>query len=315
MTKVNARPAKRSVPALARCISFCFLLGLATVAYITVPFPKQSQSTYSDPTDQPGVQEPPQGLLRGLQNLMPYREPRLADGCSCVFLDVGANRGIQTRKLFEPELFPRAGWPKQFQKYFGSDIEAIRRDCCSIGVEPNPMHKAELQRLKASYASKGWRVEFLHKAAWTNDHGNLTYLHEFTEERTDHKELSSRLVHHKPGPGAYTEVVGSVDMARFIQHHVLERVWDDKTKNGTIVMKMDTEGAEFQIFPHLLTRGVLCELDFLASEFHFRHAPGNRTEWQQKKNVLYDLLASTCKVDVSDFDDEIYYDSNFTLPA
>lgn len=118
-------------------------------------------------------------------------DQRLGDGCCCVFLDVGANRGIQTRKLFEPDLYPDASWPAVFREKFGS-IDTIRGECCSIGIEPNPMHAAELKRLQDVYNARGWRVNFVNKAAWISDDGGLTFVHEFPEGQSDGKELSSR---------------------------------------------------------------------------------------------------------------------------
>ena len=121
---------------------------------------------------------------------------RLADGCSCVFLDVGANQGLQTRKLFEPELYPNAPWTKLFAESFG-DIASIRSDCCAFGFEPNPIHHPKLRALAAAYNKKGWRTTFIETAAWTED-GNMTFWHEFEKGKDDGNELSSRLMTDSP---------------------------------------------------------------------------------------------------------------------
>ena len=41
------------------------------------------------------------------------------DGCRHVYLDMGTNRGIQIRKLYEPHLFPNAKVLPIFDKFFG----------------------------------------------------------------------------------------------------------------------------------------------------------------------------------------------------
>jgi hypothetical protein len=120
-----------------------------------------------------------------------HQAPQLADGCACVFLDIGTNQGIQTRKLFEPELHPEAKWPAQFKKSFEM-VEHIRANCCSFGLEPNPLHHDALDEVEAAHNKKRWRTKFFHAAAWTSD-GTLTYCHEFAEGKSDGHELSSRL--------------------------------------------------------------------------------------------------------------------------
>ena len=82
-------------------------------------------------------------------------------------------------------------------------------------------------------------------------------------------------------------------------------------------MKLDTEGAEFELFPHLIAQGVLCDLDFVASEFHFFRAPKSKTKeaWQAEKEMYYTLMNGiSCQVKLTDFDDEKYYATNHTLP-
>ena len=43
----------------------------------------------------------------------------ILDGCYHVYLDLGSNRGVQIRKLYEPALFPHAKVLHIFDKYFG----------------------------------------------------------------------------------------------------------------------------------------------------------------------------------------------------
>lgn len=43
----------------------------------------------------------------------------LLDGCHHVYLDMGTNRGVQIRKLYEPHLYPDATVLPVFDKYFG----------------------------------------------------------------------------------------------------------------------------------------------------------------------------------------------------
>ena len=52
-----------------------------------------------------------------LRKLSPEEEENPLDGCLHVFLDLGSNRGLQIRKLYEPHLFPLAPILPLYQKY------------------------------------------------------------------------------------------------------------------------------------------------------------------------------------------------------
>jgi hypothetical protein len=69
------------------------------------------------------------------QSFIVVEEPkREADGCYHVFLDVGANIGVQSRFLLEPEKYPKA---KKADKLFSSQFGTIRdnRDFCTFEFE------------------------------------------------------------------------------------------------------------------------------------------------------------------------------------
>ena len=70
----------------------------------------------------------------------------MLDGCYHVYLDVGSNIGVQVRKLYEPEKYPKAPFLKLFDKYFGSLSKRRQHQpqmadtVCAVGFEPNPHH-------------------------------------------------------------------------------------------------------------------------------------------------------------------------------
>ena len=59
----------------------------------------------------------------------------LRRGCQHAYLDVGSNRGVQIRKLFEPWRYPSATVQPVYERLFGVD----RCRVCAIGMEPNPV--------------------------------------------------------------------------------------------------------------------------------------------------------------------------------
>jgi len=79
----------------------------------------------------------------------------LLDGYNCthVYLDVGTNRGVQIRKLFQPHLYPGAKVLPDFDLEFGPPPRCP--SVCAIGFEPNPRHWDHLDRLQGALRAAG----------------------------------------------------------------------------------------------------------------------------------------------------------------
>ena len=57
-------------------------------------------------------------------------------GCQHIYLDVGSNTGIQVRKLFQPELYPKGLINPYFDKYFGEDrLISVSRELTKLFEE------------------------------------------------------------------------------------------------------------------------------------------------------------------------------------
>ena len=78
--------------------------------------------------------------------------------CSHVYFDMGANIGVQIRKLHEAHLYPGAPAVRLFHQSFGPEPHC---NVCSIGIEPNPMHAGRLSELERHYSRAGVGVVIL----------------------------------------------------------------------------------------------------------------------------------------------------------
>eukprot|EP00483_Globobulimina_turgida_P013160 UN13184 len=90
--------------------------------------------------------------------------------CDNIYIDLGSNIGVQTRKLFEPNKYSKYKSPilDYFNKTFGS-IDERRTKTCSFGFEANPIHEHRLQTISKCYTKKGWNTQFWTKAVFDSD--------------------------------------------------------------------------------------------------------------------------------------------------
>jgi hypothetical protein len=89
--------------------------------------------------------------------------------------------------------------------------------------------------------------------------------------------------------------------------------WASKTDSSKILAKMDIEGAEFHVVPHMLAKGSLCLIDKMMIEWHFRFIDASKVHPMLKSqeafesNILfYTKNAAGCKFNLVEIDDETY---------
>ena len=195
---------------------------------------------------------------------------KLADGCHHVFIDVGANLGVHSRFLFEPDQYRNATTALQiFERHFGSKRDY--RDLCAFSFEPNPAHWPRHQQLAAAYQAVGMRYHPIHAGVSDID-GTMSFYH----ERSNKNEEWGFSVRDN---GGQEEVVPVIRLASWLRDNVLDRqppdvIYGIDTANTInkpkVVMKMDIEGMELIVLPDLITSGVLCQtVDYLFMELHW----------------------------------------------
>jgi len=190
----------------------------------------------------------------------------LLDGCLHVYLDVGGNMGVQTRKLFEPRRYTSTRGARrstcvsiqhQFNKYFGKEANKRQNQVCVLGFEPNPGHLPRLRQLAERYTSRGWRTAYVFGAAGFK---NTTMV--FTSDQTNVVEGGARLSGDcAEGTVPRGKAVGAVnvpvyDFAEFLKTHVIKR--EVPKGNGElprVVAKVDIETAEYPLLGALLAKG------------------------------------------------------------
>ena len=213
---------------------------------------------------------------------------RLLDGCWHVFLDAGANIGIHSRFLFEPERFPKSQFRLVFDTYFGADRDA--QTTCAVSFEPNPTHRAYHQHQAKQYAARGWRYAPMDTAVGPRA-GNLTF---YANVRREAQFVGSKdkvmgvgfgvADREGAGAGIYQRrtpqqriVRHVIDFAAFVMEEVAGRKLPATGSRlaPAVVVKMDIEGVEFALVPRLLeTRG-----SALSTSYRSSGTPANANLW------------------------------------
>ena len=266
----------------------------------------------------------------------------MLDGCYHVYIDVGTNIGVQIRKLFEPEKYPKAYVHPIFDSKFGNITERLKftpdggNTVCAVGFEPNPHHTSYLKEVESSYSKCGWRVKIMTETAASDKNGRTTF---YSDESYKNMEwgggvlpphINSIAVEQKDNTAMqdFTNVA-LVRLSDFLKHTVATRklpfVPPSNSISPNVVMKMDIEGSEVDVIPDLLFTGGLQFINNIVVEWHERLEKiiNRRNAQQQLKLVIQTLskYSETMKnhgakfdFNLINLDDETYYTSKFDLP-
>lgn len=261
--------------------------------------------------------------------------------CHSVYLDVGSNIGVQIRKLYEPQAYNRVDPElirlsqtifKQhadlkevakhtpqvlpiYDEYFGS---APRCNVCAIGIEPNPRHASRLESMQQALRAAGAGVLVLTSTAADVEDGNTSLLlsrSSFPWGPKVNDVGMAPLPASVPLPkslrhSSRLRIVKTVDLARLLLF-IRRTLGHTRSGGSKLVMKVDTEGAEYRLLPHLIKRGAACTVDFMFLEWHLTTKAAHIAA---KRSVTEALSAPACKVVVSSLDDETFLFDGVPFP-
>ena len=106
----------------------------------------------------------------------------------------------------------------------------------------------------------------------------------------------------------------ALDIDKFIHDMLL--VWKSSSiyyptinnKNNLIVTKMDIEGSEFTVLPHMNTKGSLCHMNLMLIEWHVKYF--NTSDKPAMRRIKKDIVKRAkdkrqCSLELVDLDDEV----------
>jgi FkbM family methyltransferase len=166
----------------------------------------------------------------------------------------------------------------------------------------NPRHTNRLKNLEKHYTlTCGHNVHFFTETAVSTYDGTIKFISDddFSNEEwgaTTNLDLNTDNTKNK-------QEVKSLDIAKFILTEIIP--YADK-----IVVKMDIEGAEFNVLPKLIMNGVLCKMNKIFIEFHNSKYSENQKNIVNLATQLINhpefFSIAGCPVQVSFIDDESY---------
>jgi len=224
------------------------------------------------------------------------------DGCLHVFLDLGSNRGLQIRKLYEPHLFPLAPVLPLYERYFGPPEKRNLQEICAVGFEPNAKHTEHLQALAANYSTCGIKVVMFTETGVSDKDAVGSFAADLTlkDDAITHdggarflptdQTLESLKQTHALGGSEVVEVK-LMRVAKFITEVVATRrlPLSAEVEKPRVVAKVDIEGSELQVVTDMVLTGALAVVDNLHMEWHGVHGPGITREGAEAEMI--DLLA------------------------
>jgi len=200
----------------------------------------------------------------------PYGHPGWLSSCRAIYLDVGSNKGVQVRKLYEAEKYVGASILEKFDQVYGPpsrrESPSSHSGLCALGLEPNPKHQPRLREIEKAYKRRGWNVHFYPFAAWSAE-GEMGF--SVTGKRGDN-ELDAAFGAHLDYLQAGSDyTVRTVDLSAFVA---------SLPTNTVKLMKLDIEGAEYETLASMMQKSALCT-NVVEEALIEVHAWGDIKDW------------------------------------
>lgn len=227
--------------------------------------------------------------------------------CKSLLLDIGSHRGVQIRKLFQPECF--AGFDSElvniYEGYFGPNRTDPDSGVCAIGFEPHyKKYGDELRgvemRFNNNVTTNNKRVKiFIGVAVAGHTYKNATLFHDgYDDDDDETSSLFQSIQLSSSNNSRGNTVVEVIDLSAVI--HAAGAV--DKT-----LIKMDIEGAEYAAISSLLASGLFCSTGMVL----MKHHPDLLEEDRKPPDTMIDVLNYVaeelpgCYVRFMDYNDNV----------
>jgi FkbM family methyltransferase len=182
------------------------------------------------------------------------------------FFDLGTNNGDSVK--FFIDKIDRTDKDSYLKGYGAIDNKKWE----IYAVEANPFFNEILGDVKKYSEDKGHKFNlFTETAAWTKNE-KLTFWLDTVNAKRNYYGSSLLKIHPHVIKSGYKNVsVQGIDISELLKQY---------NENDEVVLKIDIEGSEYDIFLHLIKEGTLSLVDIIAVEFHriIKDTPTNELE-------------------------------------
>mmetsp|Transcript_78512 Transcript_78512/g.141635 ORF Transcript_78512/g.141635 Transcript_78512/m.141635 type:complete len:305 (+) Transcript_78512:77-991(+) len=193
-----------------------------------------------------------------------------------IYLDVGGNDGQTVVDFMRRK---SKLWKAASQHM---SAETARLPWHTFVWEPNAQHHAQYDRILAEFPGQ---VTYYEAAAWTTT-GNVTFYREQVKKKSDGSSLLRS--HPRVAANSVASTVRSMSLPDWFRDNVR---YDDN-----VVLKVDIEGAEYDLMSAMMVTGAVCKADVLIVEWHAFADPVQPVKFRER-SVAAEVLkrqASFC---------------------
>eukprot|EP01031_Cornospumella_fuschlensis_P033196 gene33196-40163_t len=210
-----------------------------------------------------------------------------------VLLDFGSNTGVQLYRFCEPSFLPKSPMKMRFNEVFGQN----RTGACIISFEPNPNHIQSIHTVAEYCRARNVPVLQLSKVALWQTDTNMTFYVAVNDVMEIGSSVFLRSKYKKGKVIPVTVQALSVPM-------VFRAVRSNLPRPIPLFVKMDIEGAEFEVLRALIHTNTLCIPSDYEIEYH--HKKIRNKDFPHKISEFMKFVGAGCNpnVTINSLDDE-----------
>ena len=209
--------------------------------------------------------------------------------CKHIFLDLGANRGDTILRWLTRTSYSGRAKTSSIDRMY--DLKQ-RQNFCVLSFEPNEIFDATLLGIEKEMNQKGFKTKVILQTAVSDKFSeSVIYL----DDVSTHSYGTSLIADKKVNFGGHYHSLGKNQTVRLVS---LSAILRSIPVFVEVVVKMDIEGAEYDVLRSLFSTGMACRIDVLMIEFHLHKLKKAQVPAGANEVIEWILKGNKCDVKV-----------------
>jgi len=181
-------------------------------------------------------------------------------GCTHVLLDLGANRGDTILRWFMEKTYNGRAKISSTDEIYSFEQ---RKKFCILSFEPNGIFDSALLEIEQEMNKRGFKVKVKPRTAVSDKFSeSVIYLDDVSTHAYGTSLISGKRVNF----GGQLHPLGKEQHVYLVD---LTSIIKSVPKSIELVVKMDIEGGEYDVFRSIIPSGVACRINLLIVEYHW----------------------------------------------